>query len=308
MTLGNSPSTAGHFELTIDGQVSTAYLKAVDGGYMKRAVVEEPLGHENTRIKHTSVAEIEPFSVEFGLAGADDVLKWIQASWKKHPERHQGQITHADFDLYKTFEHEFFDALITETTFPTLDGASKESAYLKIKIQPERIVTKKLTGNGDRVGSQLGLKQKLWAASQFELEIHDIPEFQYTNKIDSFTIKQGVKKLYTGHEDLPELVPTKIEFPHITGTMAAGYCDAIHKWREDSIDKGAADPAVQKSGSLMFKDPKGNTLFTIELTHVGLFDFKMTPSTANSDQIKRVKFDLLVGQMDIDGKGRLGLE
>ena len=307
MTLGNVPSTAGHFELKIDGQVSTAYLKAVDGGYMKRAVVEEPMGHENVRIKHTSVAEIEPFSIELGLSGATDVLKWIQASWRKDPQRHHGQITHADFDLYKTLEHEFYDALVTETTFPTLDGASKDSAYLKVKIQPERIVTQKVSGKGERVGSNLGAKQKLFAASQFELEIHDIPEFKFTNKIDSFTIKQGVKKLYTGHETLPELVPTKIEFPHLTGTLAMGYCDAIHKWREESIDKGAADPSVQKHGSLMFKDPKGNTLFSIELDHVGLFDFKMMPSTANSDQIKRAKFDLLVGVMDIDGKGSLGV-
>jgi hypothetical protein len=308
MTLGNSPSSAGHFELTIDGHVSTTYLKSVDGGYTKRAVIEEPMGHENFRIKHTSVAEIEPIAIEFGLAGADDVLKWIQASWRKDPQRHQGAVTHADFDLYKTFEHEFFEAMITETTFPTLDGASKEAAYIKCKIQPERVVTKKLTGKGQRVGSNMGKLQKLWTASHFDFQIDGIPEFKYTNKIDSFTIKQGVKKLYTGGETLPELVPTKIEFPHITGTIAMGYCDALHKWREESIDKGAGDPSVQKHGSLSFLGPDRKELFSIQLGWVGLFDFKMVASTANSDQIKRAKFDLLIGSMDIDGKANLGLE
>jgi len=307
MTIGNSPSTAGHFELMIDGQVSTAYLKSVDGGYAKRAVVDESMGHENFHIKHVSVAEIEPISVEIGMSGCDDVLKWIQASWRKDPQRHQGQITHADFDLYKTFEHEFFEAMILETTFPTLDGASKEAAYLKVKIQPERVVTKRLSGKGERVGSEMGKLQKLWTAAAFELEVEGIPEFKFTNKIDSFTIKQGVKKLYTGKETLPELVPTKIEFPHITGTLAMGYCDAIHKWRDASIDKGAQDPSVQKHGSITFLGPKGNKLFSIELGWVGLFDFKMLPSSAGSDQIKRAKFDLLVGSMDLDGKA-LGLE
>lgn len=307
MTLGNSPTTAGHFELKIDGHVSTAYLKSVDGGYMKRAQIVEPIGHENFRIKHTSVAEIEPISVELGMAGADDVLKWIQASWRKDPQRHQGQITHADFDLYKTFEHEFFEAIITETTFPTLDGSSKEPAYLKVKIHPERIVSKKITGRSQRVGSDLGKLQKLWSARHFRLEVDGIPEFKYTNKIESFAIKQGVKPCYTGLEDLPELVPTKIEFPNLVGTLAMGYCDALHKWREESIDKGAADPSVQKHGALTFTGPDGQDLFSIQLGWLGLYDFKMLPSTANSDQIKRAKFELIVGSMDIDGKN-LGLE
>lgn len=307
MTIGNGPSSAGHFELTIDGHVSTAYLKSVDGGFTKRAVIEEPIGHENFRIKHTSVAEIEPISVEIGMAGSDEILKWIQASWRKDPQRHQGQITHADFDLYKTFEHEFFEALITETTFPTLDGASKDPAYLKIKIQPERIITKRFSGKGQRIGASTGTLQKLWTSRSFRLEVDGIPEFKFTNKIESFTIKQGVKKFYTGGDTLPELVPTKIDFPNISGTLAMGYCDALHKWRDESIDKGAGDPSVQKHGSLTFVGPDGKDLFSIQLGWVGLFDFKMLPSTANSDQIKRAKFELLVGSMDLDGKN-IGLE
>src|SRR5512140_3757323 len=89
-------STAGHFELQIDGHPSTAYLKTVDGGYVRAALTDEPIGPENDRIKHTSVVEIEPFSVDFGISGADPVLKWIQQSWRKNWSRRNGQITHAN--------------------------------------------------------------------------------------------------------------------------------------------------------------------------------------------------------------------
>ena len=65
-------------------------------------------------------------------------MKWIQGSWRKEFGRRNGQITHADFNLNKQVEHEFYEALITETTFPTLDGGSKDAAYLKVKLQPER--------------------------------------------------------------------------------------------------------------------------------------------------------------------------
>ena len=139
--------TAGHFEILIDGAPSTAYLKSVDGGYVRASLVDEAVGPDHNRIKHTSTVDIEPFTIDLGLSGSQDVLKWIQASWRRQWSRRNGQINHANFNLYKTFEHEFFDALISETTFPTLDGASKDAAYLKIKVQPEQVIARKVDAN-----------------------------------------------------------------------------------------------------------------------------------------------------------------
>jgi len=299
--------TAGHFELAIDGHPTTAYLKTVDGGYVKAALVDEPIGPHNVRIKHTSTVDIEPFSVDFGISGANDVLKWIQASWRKEFSRRNGQITHANFDLKKTFEHQFFDALITETTFPTLDGASRDAAYLKIKVQPERVLSKKAAG--EQLKSQMGSKQKLWMCSGFRLNIDGIDEVKYTNKIESFTIKQGIKKLYTGEDRFPQIEPTKIEFPNIVGTISLEFADALLAWYESYIVKGQADPKAQKTGSLEFLSPnRKDVLFRINLYEVGLHHLALQQSHANSEQIKRVKFELYVGRMDIDGSGPLGME
>jgi hypothetical protein len=293
-------ATGGHFELAIDGHATTAYLKTVDGGYIRAGLMDEPIGPENHRIKHTSVVSIEPFSVEFGLSGANDVLRWIQQSWRKEWSRRNGEIRHANFDLYQTFTHEFYDALVTETTFPTLDGGSKEAAYLKVKIQPERVVTAKV--DGDQVKSNLGAKQKLWMCSGFRLNIDGLQNIEYTNKIESFTIKQGIKQLYTGAERFPQIEPTKIEFPAITGTIALGYADSILKWYDDAVVKGGADPQQQKTGSLEFLSPdRASVLFRINLYEVGIHHAQIPQSTANADQIKRVKFELYVGRMDLDG-------
>lgn len=299
--------TAGHFELAIDGAPSTAYLKAVDGGYMRAALIDEPIGPENHRIKHTSVAEIEPFSVEFGISGADHVLKWIQQSWRKKWSRRNGEITHANFDHAETFRHQFSDALITETTFPTLDGSSKEAAYIKIKFQPEHVITSK-TSSGPKLQAPLSAKQKLWMCSGFRLKIDGLQDIEYANKIESFTIKQGVKKLYTGEDRLPQVEPTKIEFPAITGTIALGYADGLISWYDKYVVKGQADPLAQKSGSIEFLAPDRNqVLFRINLAEVGLHHLTMLPSQAKSDQIKRMKFELYVGSMDLDGGGALGM-
>jgi hypothetical protein len=299
--------TTGHFELTIDGHPSTAYLKQVDGGYVRASLMDEPIGPENYRIKHTSVVEIEPFTVDFGLSGADAVLKWIQASWRKSYSRRNGQITHANFDLYQMYQHEFYDALITETTFPALDGASKDAAYIKIKMLPERVVTKKTKAG--RVQSNMGPKQKLWMCSGFRLKIDGIQDIEYTNKIDSFTIKQGTRKFYTGEERFPQIEPTKIEFPAINGTISLGYADGLIKWHDEYIIKGQADPKAQKNGSIEFLGPnRSDTIFRINLYEVGLHYLGMAPSQANADAIKRMKFELYVGRMDLDGGGSLGME
>lgn len=305
--LEKRPYTAGHFELQIDGHASTAYLKSVDGGHVRASLVDEPIGPENARIKHTSTVDIEPFTIDFGISGAGEVLKWIQASWRKDWSRRNGQITHADFNLKSTYEHEFFDALIAETTFPTLDGASREAAYMKIKIQPEKVVTRKSAGKD--IKSKLGSKQKMWMPSAFRLRIDGVDEMQYANKIEGFTIKQGIKKLYTGIDRFPQIEPTKIEFPNVSGTIALEYADKLLEWGDKYIKTGMRDNKAQKTGALEFLAPdKSKVIFRINLFEVGIHNLQIVQSTANSDQIKRAKFELYVGKMDLDGGGALGME
>jgi hypothetical protein len=60
---------------------------------------------------------------------------------------------------------------------------------------------------------------------------------------------------------------------------------------------------------LEFLAPDRNkVLFRINMDQVGLLSTQMLQSTANSDQIKRVKFEVYVGQMLLDGSGALGLQ
>ena len=66
---------------------------------------------------------------------------------------------------------------------------------------------------------------------------------------------------------------------------------------------------MQKTGSLEFLGPnKSEVLFRINLYEVGMIAVSMMASTANADQIKRAKFELYIGRMDLDGDGGLGIE
>lgn len=304
---------AGNFELQIDGHAPTAYVRSIEGGWSRANIGDEPVGSSSQRFKHITSVDIEPIVMELGLMGAKDVLRWIQAVWSgKNDHRRNGQITYADFDMRAMFEHQFYDALLTEATFPTLDGASKEGGYLKCKLQPESVVTTMLGAPGRRISGTVSPLQKMWIPSAFRLNIDGIDDMQYVNKIDSFTVTLETKKLYTGASRLPELVPHKIKFPNITGTISLKYADQLLKWHKDYIrtqdGPGIKDAAAQKSGSIELLSPdRKQTLFRINLCQVGLIYVGALPSKANEDQVKRLKFELYVERMNLEGSSLFGV-
>jgi hypothetical protein len=292
--------TGGHFELQLDGHATTAYLKSVDGGHAKIEVVDEPIGPSDRRVKHSSTTAIDPLTIECGMSGAYDVLRWIERSWKKKFKPINGQITHADFNLMPVFEHEFFDALITETTFPALDGGSKDAAYLKFKIQPQRVKMRHAASRTRLQTQQLSAKQKQWNASRFYFTIDGVDDMHYANKIESFTIKQGTKKLSTGEARMGEVEPTNIQFPNISGTISLNRAESLIKWYQETVLDGKRDDKAQKTGAIEYLGPDDKTLFMIHLYEVGIASMQISGSTANQDGIKRVKFDFYVGRMELD--------
>lgn len=311
MALGRTSYAAGHFKLEIDGHKSTAFVKSVEGGWSRANIADDSVGPDGQRIKQITTRDIDPITVEFGLAGSNDMLKWIQSSWKRKPEKRHGQITHANFNMQAVFEHEFVNAYITETTFPALDGASKESGYLKCKLQPEYVVTKPIDPPGARISADVSAKQKMWTTSAFELIIDGLDEMKHVNKIDSFTITQDIQKLRTGKTEFFEVVPHGIKFPNVTGTISLEYAKRLHAWQQRYIrsQNGAAtkDPEAQKSGSINFLSPdRKKVLFRINLFEVGLVSLSVEPSKANEEQIKRAKFELYIHRMELDSSSTLG--
>ena len=304
----NLAFSAGHFELALDGVKTTSFLKSVEAGFMSQTPVKEQIGSQALAIHHAAVADVDPVTFEIGMAGSAGVLQWIQASWDNEYQQRSGQINHANFNMNTVFEHGFSDALVTETQFPTLDGASKEAAYLKVKFQPKAI-TGKMIESGPKITPVMGSKQKMWLCNAFRLNIDGIDDAQYVNKIESFTIKQNVKKLFTGRFREIELFPTKIEFPQLSCTISLAKSKKIYEWYEKYVAKGQKDPKAQRTGSLEFLTPdRKQTLFRITMFDMGIFKANIQSSTANSDQIKRMKFDFYVGKMKLDGPGALGLE
>jgi hypothetical protein len=148
----------------------------------------------------------------------------------------------------------------------------------------------------------------LWSAGAFRLIIDGVDTTK-VNKIDSFTIKQGIKPVASGPGRFPQLEPTKIDFPDLSFHMSTRYSTEVCKWYDDVVIKGKKDPIAVRNGAIEFLDlSRQKVLLRVKLNDVGIKQYTRPKMEANQDAISRCKVDLYVGSMELDGDARLGLE
>lgn len=295
--IGRRAFTGGHFVFVLDGSPQAGYLKSVDGGFVKGSVVEEAVGPDYTRFKHLAGVEIEPISLELGMAMSRPMFDWIKASWNRQFVRKTGAIIHGDFDLKSQVEQTFQDALLVETGFPALDASSTEPAYLTVKLHPEQVAI--VPGVGVPISGLLSPRQKLWTQSRFRLSIDNV-DCSRVSKIDAFTVKQRVKQLYVGNQRLPELEPTGIEIPNLTLYTSLAHAQQFLAWHQAFVSQGDQDTRQERQGSLELLGHDGEPLFTVVLRNIGIISAAIEKSDANADQVKRCKIELYIESMDLE--------
>ncbi|HTJ43383.1 MAG TPA: phage tail protein [Kofleriaceae bacterium] len=297
MALGTTRSYAvSQFEFSLEKE-EPFHVKSIEGGLPKGNVVEEQIGTNVEFVKHLSTVDVEPLSIELGMQEARSMLCWIQQSWNNDFCRKNGHVVHADFDYKQQFQYDFINALITETTFPTLDAAGKEMAMLKVKLQPEDVNFKK--GGGPKLKAQAHnfQRQKMWPTSCFKFELEGV-DTSHVAKIEGFTVKQGVKSYHTGRARYARWEPTKLTFPDLSVHVPFAYAGDLFDWYKESMD-GAQDPSLQTTGSIVYLAPnKEDVVFEIELSGVGIKALTIDKSE-RAESVKRAKCDLYVSNMKL---------
>ncbi|HEY8724259.1 MAG TPA: hypothetical protein VIL92_10435 [Gaiellaceae bacterium] len=206
-------------------------------------------------------------------------------------------------------ELDFYNALITETTIPALDGASKDPAYLTLKLTPQSTQPTKPSGT---LPSTQGSKQKAWLASNFKLELGKLDTTR-VSKIDSFTIKQTLVQPTTdlGDVTFPEqalvvsvppyvLQPGQIDFPNLRVTLTEASAQTWIDWSESFIRQGNNSDENEKSGTIRFFASDLTTeLARVDLFGVGIFDLtdERPLDAASTDTVRRLVAELYVERM-----------
>lgn len=296
--------SGGQFLFALDDDHGEpGYVKSVSGGSVKGKVMEEEVGPGHYAYKHLGNVEIEPITVELGMAMSRPVLDWIRDSWELRFSRRNGYIVHADADFNARYIQEFRNALITETKFPALDATNKEPVYISVGVHPESLELKEESSY--KLFGRTPSQQKLWTAANFRLVLDR--EYGHINKIESFTVKQKITQLYFGSSRYPELEPTGIEFDNLVLTMPLEHAGDFLDWHDEYVVRGAKDTKKEKTGFIEYLSPDtSDVLLRLHLEGVGLHSLSIEKSSAGEDKTKRCKVELYVESMKIEYGSGMG--
>jgi hypothetical protein len=285
---------AGNFFLTLDGS-NAGFVKAIDGGYITADVIDQSLGASGGFTKkHIGSPKYEEFSLRVGFSMSKAFYDWIAASWKMNYTRHDGSVILADFEYIARSARDFEDAILTETGIPECDASATELGYLTVNFQPEFI--KYVAGSGENINFDQR-QQKLWVASNFRLEIDGV-DCTRVNKIDAFTIKQGVVSDSLGSARDLQLKPAAPVFPNLKVTFSQVSLPSWMDWFQSFVVQGNNSDAQEKNGRLQLLTPDlGTTLAEIKFFNVGIFKLEQQPS-ADSNALARWAAELYVERME----------
>lgn len=282
----------GHIVLTLDGSPAGALLEAEGGG----AFTEVNLAESNSvtvirRIPGST--KWQPITLKRGLTNDRSVNEWIKGSIGGLSPVRSGEIAATDENFKLFTKTEFFNALITEIGFPALDAASRESAKMTIKMQPE----------STRIGAASGLvsktstAQQKWLVSNFKLTINGM-DAAFVTKIDTINIKMNYASTDAGAGERL----ASIDIPNLKLTIPESQAADFIKWHQEFVIERKNGAENEKSGNLSFLSPDLKTeIFRLDLTGLGIFALDRDP-LALTNQVRNVTAQLYCDKMDFNFK------
>lgn len=293
---GEHPYPGTKYQFRLDNAV-IGQPKSVEGGAIMADVIVEKQGADGYVRKHLGPVKYEDITLKVGLGMTDTIYDWIGASWNRNYQRKDGAIVACDYNQNAKSEREFLHALVTETTIPALDGASKDVGYLTVKVSPELIRVKAATGKCQAGAPE---KQKNFIVNNFRLELDGI-DTNGVRKIDSFSIKQAIVTNNNGRDTRSE--PGKLEFPNLKVNINERSAASWQAWFDDFVVRGNNTTEREKNGAIVLLTPDLKTeLARINLRGVGIFSFASDLDGSSSDKVETFTAELYVERMEFQAK------
>ena len=293
---------AAHFALELDGVKSVGVFRSIDGGGVRAEVMTYQHGGGHEKWRQLGKAKFDDIKLQVGMAMSKPFADWIKKFFKGHADRKTGAIIAADFYYKERARREFKDAMISELTFPKLEGQDKNAAYMNVGLSVEDIHFKK--GSGSKLEAPKVNPQKLWTACNFRFELSGFEAAcRRTAKIDSFTIKQEVAEYHMGGQLGAIKTPTPIDFPNITFYVpeADAHPFMNHLTNQNRLRvKNATRAPAKLHGSITTYDQQQRELFKLQFTGADIVAVTPEKSDAQSEEIKLVKVEIFTEAMEFD--------
>ena len=294
---------AAHFALELDGKEDIGVFRSIEGGGVKTDVMTYQQGGTYDRWRQIGKPKFDDIKLQVGMSMSQPFYNWIQAFFAGSQQRKAGAIVAADFYYVERARRDFKEALISELTFPKLDGSDQGPAYMTVGISVEDIVFKK--GSGQKLPAPFGFdKQKMWTACNFRFELSGFEDScKRVSKIDSFTIKQQIVEHHIGGQLGAIKTPSAIDFPNLAFYVPEADAQPFfdHFTNESQLRiQNNIKQASPLHGSIVTYDNQGSNLFTVSFTGADIFAVTPDNSDASSEEIKQVKIELHTEKMEFE--------
>jgi hypothetical protein len=293
----NRAYAAAHFALELDDKQSVGLFKSIEGGGMKTDLIKYQVGSLHPTFFRLGKVKYEDIKVQVGMAMSKPFYDWIESFFRGVPMRKTGAIVAADFHFTERARREFDQAMITEATFPKLDGNDKGPCYMNVTIAPETVTYK--PGSNQRLNQPERIRaQKLWAACNFGFRLDGFEDAcRRVTKVDAFTIKQKPIEYHQGKVRQAIKVPGRIEYPNLAFYVPEADAEAFTTHHAKYAGQGTVQPDARLGGAITTYDNQGGELFTVAFTGAEIFNITHDKSDAGSEELKQVKIELCVESM-----------
>jgi hypothetical protein len=279
-------SVGGAVALEWNGS-QVGFLRSAEGGDVE-AEVMTTVSQGSFAKKQVSGIKINDLTLQIGPDMEKPIYEAIAASWQGTTSLANGAVLMVAYDSKVMSRREFSSAKIVATTFPALDGTSKEPAAMTVVLQPEGARVVKGAGT---VQPTIGGNSKAWLPGNFRLEIPGL-DCTHVRKIDGFTVKVGTKS---------------VEFPNLEVTLNESNAETWAAWLKSFVIDGNNGESAEKTGSIVFFGSDAQTeLGRISLFNLGISGLKYDAVGAGAGPIRTVTAQLYCERMALQWTGGAG--
>jgi hypothetical protein len=286
--------------LRLDGlpAADLSFIQSSGGGTVFADVTSTTLAGDHFAHKQPGLPKNEDVIVRLGTSMSAALFEWIAGSWGPTPESRDGAILGCDHTFKIRRERQFHGALVAETTFPTLDGASKQSGSVTVRIRPAGLSPETDPGTPLVVPIGPGAKQKLWLASNFRLQIGGL-DCSKVSRIEAFTVRRAIDTIASGSGGM-SLQAGMVDFPNLRITLSTASAATWAAWHQDFVVNGNNGPGAERAGSLSILAPNlQSELVRIELLGLGIVRFAPETDEKGGSVLSRMTAELYCEQMQL---------
>ncbi len=293
---GKSSYVGGRFSLSVDGE-SAGFVKSFGGGDLKADVATHQLGTSHFQKKHLSTIGHSSLTMELDMSMGEPIWDWLEASFE------QGHVTRdlviaPDAFSATRLHQEFYDALITEVTFPAMDASDREPCAVTATAVFGH--TDHFAGGGTPEGSRTASGKK-WQCSNFRVEIGSLPTERVT-RIEAITFTHEVADDSVG-ASRGRAEATVARVSNLTVTMSSLDLEPWLAWFNEFVIEGKCTDQDELTGSIELLDSDlGEAIANIDLRNVGIIRIDRNPMSVG-DAMETFEVELYVEEIAFEHFG-----